>query len=134
MRSSSYLWGCDRALTALPGQLCRGLLYPAPEVRHGESPHAEAAASREKEKEEKGEGGGKGRARSGYDRAATQRQRRRGHRTVPCPAKYRASTEGRASAPPGRPAASDTPPAAPPQRPRPGPSHLLESRAVREPP
>lgn len=123
MRSSSYLWGCDRALTALPGQLCHGLLCAAPEVKHGESPHAKAAASRENEKEGGGEGGGKGTARSGSDGGATQRQSRRGDRTVPCPPKHQPSTEGRASARrlprragPGSPAASAA--CTPPPRPR----------------
>lgn len=123
VRSSSYLWGCDRALTALPGQLCHGLLCAAPEVKHGESPHAKAAASRENEKEGGGEGGGKGTARSGSDGGATQRQSRRGDRTVPCPPKHQPSTEGRASARrlprragPGSPAASAA--CTPPPRPR----------------
>lgn len=66
MRSSSYLRGCDRAVTALPGQSRPGHPPAAPGLRHGESPRARAAASRESDA--RGEAAGKGREGKGEPR------------------------------------------------------------------
>lgn len=114
MRSSSYLWGSDRTLTALPGQLYHGLPY---EVKHGGSPHAKTATSREKAKEEKGEGGGKGRAPSSYDRGTTQRQEASRKQDSALPGRT-PGKHGRKSISPAGPPRRLSPPA-PPQPPQP---------------
>lgn len=71
MRSSSYLWRCDRALTALPGQL-----RPRGDTR-GEPPRQGGGfAGKTKEKEW-------GKARSGCSCTKAEAS---GLRTAPCPA------------------------------------------------
>lgn len=92
MRSSSYLWGCDRALTALPGQL-----RPRGDTR-GEPPRQGGGfPGKTKEKEW-------GKARSGCSCTKAEAS---GLRTAPCPANTEPARKEQhqpgACAAPGRP-------------------------------